>query len=136
MEMGLFDVRTCSKVSRLNLTASPPPSDGLISFPIGLAAYFLAPDLPNKAKPNWKFSQADLDLANARRPREANDDPEKLTKKKVLGYFKTWHIYLFSLLFICTGSASNPSSSMGFWFKFSTYVTYRLLEVKLISISP
>ncbi|ORY24479.1 major facilitator superfamily domain-containing protein [Naematelia encephala] len=91
--------------------------DGVISAPIGLLTFFIAPDVPSVARPNWVFSAEELDLSRRRKPLESYEKPDNFTKAKFKKYFTTWQFWLFSLLFICTGSCSNPSSSMAFWFK-------------------
>lgn len=75
--------------------------DAVISFPIAVGAFFMLPDLPGVIKPNWIFSQDDIDLANARLEAEGRKGTSKdgLSAKAIKEIFSTWHIYIFTICY-------------------------------------
>ncbi|KAI0729286.1 MFS general substrate transporter [Fomitopsis betulina] len=73
--------------------------------------------LPSNTKPNYLYTQAEVDLANRRMEEIGRKPPGKFTKKKILKFFTSWHLYLFTLLYVLFNNGSNPSGSMIFWLK-------------------
>lgn len=79
--------------------------------------YEHAIDLPSNTKPNYLYTQAEVDLANRRMEEIGRKPPGKFTKQKVrlsfpiysqilttlgpqsqvLSFFTTWHLYLLTL---------------------------------------
>ncbi|EPT05462.1 hypothetical protein FOMPIDRAFT_1044797 [Fomitopsis schrenkii] len=89
--------------------------DGIITVPIALLGFFIMPD--SNTKPNYLYTQAEVDLANRRMEELCRKPPEKFTKEKIMKFFTSWHLYLFTLLYILFSNGSNPSSSMISWLK-------------------
>ncbi|KAJ4512988.1 hypothetical protein HRR78_002835 [Exophiala dermatitidis] len=74
--------------------------NGIISLPIALLAYFCLPDTPGTAKPNWLFTERDIELAKERMARVGRAPEGKpYTAKVILGYFLSWKTVLFTIIF-------------------------------------
>lgn len=67
--------------------------DGIITIPIALVGFMVMPDLPHNTKPSWLYTEPQLEMARKRMAEVNRKPPSKFTKAKVLGFFKTWHIY-------------------------------------------
>ncbi|EPT05466.1 hypothetical protein FOMPIDRAFT_1044801 [Fomitopsis schrenkii] len=91
--------------------------DGITTVPIALLGFLIMPGLPSNTKPNYLYTQAEIDLANRRMEDIGRKPPGKFTKQKILNFFTSWHLYLLTLLYVLFNNASNPSSSMIFWLK-------------------
>ncbi|EPT05490.1 hypothetical protein FOMPIDRAFT_1034201 [Fomitopsis schrenkii] len=91
--------------------------DGIITVPIALLGFLIMPDLPSNTKPNYLYTQAEIDIANRRMEEIGRKPPGKFTKQKILKFFTSWHLYLFTLLYVLFNNGSNPSGSMIFWLK-------------------
>ncbi|KAF8867029.1 putative pantothenate transporter liz1 [Acephala macrosclerotiorum] len=91
--------------------------NGVISLPIAILAYSL-PNTPGTAKPNWLFSEREIELAQERMSR-AGQVPEgkHYTAKVILGYFTSWKTVLFTLIFTMQPFGSQPATSFVFWLK-------------------
>jgi len=90
--------------------------DGIISLPIALAGYFVLPDLPETT--NARYMTQDVCftlikkcplantacqeriLARKRMSLEGRNDRAPYTRKKFAKIFKSWHIYLLTLLYV------------------------------------
>ncbi|EJT48520.1 hypothetical protein A1Q1_02428 [Trichosporon asahii var. asahii CBS 2479] len=72
--------------------------DAVISFPIAIGAFCMLPDLPDVIKPNWMFSQEEIDLARKRLDAEGRTGISKdaYTWAGIKSIFSTWHIYIFT----------------------------------------
>lgn len=117
--------------------------DAVISFPIAIGAFLLLPDLPEAIKPNWLFSQEEIDLARARLASEGRQGTSKdaYTWAGIKSIFSTWHIYIFTAaysLYIfmhsksgCSLSSlrSDVTNSMAFWFKQSPSPKYTVEQI-------
>ncbi|KZT02257.1 MFS general substrate transporter [Laetiporus sulphureus 93-53] len=91
--------------------------DGIITIPIALFGFIVMPDLPSNTSPSFIYSKEQIELAQRRMEEVGRRPPARFTKRKVLGFFKTWHLYLLTLLYILFNNGGNPSSSMIFWLK-------------------
>ncbi|KAE8449068.1 hypothetical protein EG329_008656 [Mollisiaceae sp. DMI_Dod_QoI] len=92
--------------------------NGVISAPIAILAYFCLPDTPGTAKPNWLFSQREIDLANERMSRVGRiPEGKPYSVKVILGYFLSWKTVLFTLIFTMQPFGSQPATSFVFWLK-------------------
>ncbi|KAH9921852.1 MFS general substrate transporter [Fomitopsis serialis] len=91
--------------------------DGIITVPIALLGFLIMPDLPSNTRPNYLYSQDEIDLANRRMAEIGRKPPGKFTKKKVFKFFTTWHLYLLTLLYVLFNNGGNPAGSMIFWLK-------------------
>ncbi|KAF2833941.1 putative pantothenate transporter liz1 [Ophiobolus disseminans] len=92
--------------------------NGVISLPIAVAAYFFLPDTPGTAKPNWLFTEQDIQLAKDRMVK-ADREPEgkPYTLKLVLGFLTSWKTLLFVLIFMIQPFISQPFTAFVFWLK-------------------
>lgn len=73
--------------------------DGIITLPVALAGYFVLPDVPEIAKP-WYLSKKEVALAQHRMQLEGRKGREPYSKAKLKKIFKSWHIYLLTLLYV------------------------------------
>ncbi|CAL1717373.1 unnamed protein product [Somion occarium] len=89
--------------------------DGIITLPIALLGFFIMPDLPSTTKPSIFYTQRQIDIANRRMAEVGRKPPAKFTREKVIGFFKTWHIYLLVPLYILFNNSGGPATSMIFW---------------------
>ncbi|KAF6805439.1 major facilitator superfamily transporter [Colletotrichum sojae] len=90
---------------------------GCISFPCAVWTAFAMPQLPARAKPNWIFSQQEVDLARARMPSETKPFTGLFKWKDVKRWHTTWHVYLFPLFFAFLTQVGQSGGSMIFWVK-------------------
>ncbi|KAI0309610.1 MFS general substrate transporter [Amylostereum chailletii] len=91
--------------------------DGVITIPIALLGFILMPDLPTTTKPSYVYTQEQLDMAVRRMESVGRKPPAKFTKKKVFGFFTTWHLYALVPLYVLFNNGNGGSSSMIFWLK-------------------
>ncbi|KAL2414699.1 Pantothenate transporter liz1 [Exophiala dermatitidis] len=92
--------------------------NGIISLPIALLAYFCLPDTPGTAKPNWLFTERDIELSKERMARVGRAPEGKpYTAKVILGYFLSWKTVLFTIIFMVQPFGSQPATSFVFWLK-------------------
>ncbi|KAH9924098.1 MFS general substrate transporter [Amylocystis lapponica] len=95
--------------------------DGIITIPIALLGFLIMPgqsnltDLPSNTPPSLIYSQAQIDMANRRMAEVGRKPPTHFTRKKIIGFFTTWHVYLLTLLYVLFNNGANPSMSMIFW---------------------
>ncbi|KAI1797076.1 MFS general substrate transporter [Ganoderma leucocontextum] len=96
--------------------------DGMITVPIALLGFAIMPDLPSNTKPSIFYTQEQIDIGKRRMAEIGRKPPAAFTRKKILGFFTTWHIYTLvprrSLLKFNNGGGS--SNSMIFWHSFNT----------------
>ncbi|KZT19852.1 MFS general substrate transporter [Neolentinus lepideus HHB14362 ss-1] len=83
----------------------------------------------------WLFIiDAQLAMARKRMEEIGRRPPTKYTKKKIIGFFKTWHIWTLVPLYILFNNGGNPASSMIFWLKsFNTpgHTVYTIAQINL-----
>ncbi|OSX57572.1 hypothetical protein POSPLADRAFT_1185553 [Postia placenta MAD-698-R-SB12] len=91
--------------------------DGIITVPIAILGFLIMPDLPSNTPPSMFYTQAQLELAQRRMEEIGRKPPAPFTRKKIIGFFQTWHLYLLTLLYILFNNGGNPASSMIFWLK-------------------
>lgn len=85
--------------------------DGVITVPIAILGFFIMPgmlphshrgtipyssrpDLPSTTTPSWLFNETDIQVARDRMASVGRSAPARFTKKKIAGFFRTWHLYL------------------------------------------
>lgn len=76
----------------------------------------MLPDLPNIIKPNWIFSQDDIDLANARLAAKGRKGTAKgaYSKMNLWSIFSTWHTYICTIAYsLYIFMHSESSSELG-----------------------
>ncbi|WWC71774.1 uncharacterized protein I206_105733 [Kwoniella pini CBS 10737] len=110
--------------------------DGCISLPVSLIAFLFIPDLPFNITKSWLFTQEEIDLARVRKPLESYEKNPPLNWHVWRGILTTWHIWVFPTLFTFMGLCSNPSTSMGFWFKAWNTIKPHSYSVSQINIYP
>ncbi|KAI1613227.1 putative pantothenate transporter liz1 [Exophiala viscosa] len=92
--------------------------NGIISLPIAILAYFCLPDTPGTAKPNWLFSEREIELARERMARVGRTPEGKpYSAKVILSYFLSWKTVLFTLIFTMQPFGSQPFTAFVFWLK-------------------
>ncbi|EXJ86020.1 hypothetical protein A1O1_06389 [Capronia coronata CBS 617.96] len=92
--------------------------NGVISFPVAALAYFCLPDTPGTAKPNWLFTEREIEIARERMSRVGRAPEGKpYTAKVILGYFTSWKTVLFTLIFTMQPFGSQPFTAFVFWLK-------------------
>lgn len=89
--------------------------DGIITIPIALLGFIIMPDLPSNTKPSVFYTQEQIEMAQARMASIGRKPPSHFTRAKVIGFFKTWHVWLLTPLYVLFNNASGPSTSMIFW---------------------
>ncbi|PSR71254.1 hypothetical protein PHLCEN_2v12908 [Hermanssonia centrifuga] len=88
--------------------------DGIITIPIALLGFMIMPDLPSNTKPSVFYTKEQIEMAQRRMEKAGRKPPSHFTRAKVilqsitrsghsltspyqvLGFFKTWHIYLLT----------------------------------------
>ncbi|KAF9074172.1 major facilitator superfamily domain-containing protein, partial [Rhodocollybia butyracea] len=105
--------------------------DGIITVPIALLGFLIMPDLPHNTKPSWLYTEPQLEMARKRMAEVNRKPPSKFTKAKVLGFFKTWHIYTLVPLYILFNNGGGPATSMIFWFQSSIRPKYSIAQINL-----
>ncbi|KAH6665184.1 putative pantothenate transporter liz1 [Halenospora varia] len=92
--------------------------NGVISLPVAVLAFFFLPDTPGTAKPNWLFSESEIELARERMARAGRvPEGKPYTVKNILGYLNSWKTLLFTLVFMIQPFGSQPATSFVFWLK-------------------
>ncbi|RDW23896.1 major facilitator superfamily domain-containing protein [Yarrowia lipolytica] len=97
--------------------------DGIISFPVALYTMFVNPNTPETTT-SWYFTKEDIAIAKERRAQIGDtgnkEEPFLQVLKRSL---KTWHIYFFSLIFLCYNNTCIASTqpSMISWLKSQGY---------------
>jgi hypothetical protein len=98
--------------------------DGIITIPIALLGFLIMPgrplqnhpdpffnfllDLPTNTRPGILYTEEQIEIGKRRMEEIGRKPPSKFTKKKVLGFFTTWHIWLLvprKYLFNCQKSS-------------------------------
>ncbi|KAK0205081.1 MFS general substrate transporter [Desarmillaria ectypa] len=110
--------------------------DGIITVPIALLGYLIMPDLPHNTKPSIFYTEHQLILARKRMDEIGRKPPTKFTKAKVLGFFRTWHLYTLVPLYVLFNNGNGPTNSMIFWFKSFNTKTHTRYTVGQINCYP
>ncbi|TFK48144.1 MFS general substrate transporter [Heliocybe sulcata] len=110
--------------------------DGIITIPIGLLGFLIMPDLPYNTKPSALYTEDQLAMARKRMEEAGRRPPTKYTKKKIIGFFKTWHIWTLVPLYILFNNGGNPSTSMIFWLKSFNTPGHTVYTVGQINLYP
>ncbi|KAI1621761.1 major facilitator superfamily domain-containing protein [Exophiala viscosa] len=91
--------------------------DGVFSVGIIIPQFFLLPETPARLKPNWIFSQKEIELARDRMPKEGRVRQGRFTKTQIKRWFTTPEIWLLSLIAASQNIGYTPNQSLPFWFK-------------------
>lgn len=90
---------------------------GCISLPCAIWTIFALPDLPARARANWVFTEAEIQLARRRMPTEAKLYAGLFKWKDIKRWHTTWHVWTFPIFFLCNSQLGQSSGSMIFWVK-------------------
>jgi len=110
--------------------------DGIITVPIAILGFLIMPDLPSNTPPSIFYTKAQIELAQRRMNEIGRKPPAPFTRKKVIGFFKTWHLYLLTLLYVLFNNGINPASSMIFWLKSFNTPEHEVYTVAQINVYP
>ncbi|GJE89809.1 MFS general substrate transporter [Phanerochaete sordida] len=110
--------------------------DGIITIPIALLGFLIMPDLPSNTKPSTLYTQEQIDMAQKRMLDAGRKPPAQFTRKKVLGFFKTWHVWLLTPLYVLFNNASGPSTSMIFWLQSFNTPGHQVYTIGQINTYP
>ncbi|KAI0707062.1 MFS general substrate transporter [Earliella scabrosa] len=91
--------------------------DGLITIPIALLGFLIMPDLPTTTRPSVFYTQEQIDIGKRRMAEIGRKPPAPFTRKKILGFFTTWHFYTLVPLYILFNNGNGAMTEMIFWFK-------------------
>ncbi|KAI9000475.1 MFS general substrate transporter [Trametes punicea] len=110
--------------------------DGMITVPIALLGYLIMPDLPSNTQPSMFYTQDQIDLGKKRMADIGRKPPAPFTRKKVQGFFTTWHIYTLVPLYILFNNGTGPTNSMIFWLKSFNTPGHQVYTVGQINTYP
>ncbi|KAH3671475.1 hypothetical protein OGAPHI_000177 [Ogataea philodendri] len=101
--------------------------DAVISVPIGIYTMFVDPNTPTTTKA-WYFSETDKKVALERRRQVGAELKTRHTYSwdRIKGFFKTWHIWVFPIVFLCYNNTGNAISQ-------PTFTTWMKEDLKLPS---
>ncbi|KAI8254389.1 Pantothenate transporter liz1 [Colletotrichum sp. SAR11_239] len=91
--------------------------DTVISVGIIIPQFFFYPDVPARQQPSIVFSEAEIELARDRNPKEGRVKQGAFTWAQAKRCITTPDIFLLWLISVCNSVAHMPSDSMAFWFK-------------------
>ncbi|KAK7682553.1 hypothetical protein QCA50_014353 [Cerrena zonata] len=121
--------------------------DGIITLPIAFLGFLIMPDLPSTTKPSIFYTQKQIDIAKRRMEEAGRKPPSHFTREKVIGFFKTWHIYFLvppysprpfslSVLYTQFNNSGGPASSMIFWLQSFNTPGHQVYTVPQINTYP
>ncbi|KAI0351771.1 MFS general substrate transporter [Trametes cingulata] len=110
--------------------------DGIITVPIALLGYLIMPDLPTTTKPSIFYTQEQIDIGKRRMAEIGRKPPAPFTRKKILGFFTTWHIYCLVPLYVLFNNGTGPTNSMIFWLKSFNKPGHQVYTVGQINTYP
>ncbi|KAJ5736905.1 major facilitator superfamily domain-containing protein [Penicillium malachiteum] len=101
--------------------------DGIISLPIGVAGFFLLPDLPDTTGA-WWLSKQDVSTAKERVRLENRAPRGAHSLAKFKSIFQSWHIYALTLLYVLFNNNGNYGGQPGFqlWLESIGYPTKKV----------
>ncbi|EIW57174.1 MFS general substrate transporter [Trametes versicolor FP-101664 SS1] len=111
--------------------------DGIITIPIALLGFLIMPDLPSNTRPSMFYTQEQIDIGKKRMADIGRKPPAPFTRKKVIGFFTTWHIWTLVPLYILFNNGGGAANSMIFWLKsFNTRAGHQVYTVGQINTYP
>lgn len=66
------------------------------------------PQLPARARPNWIFTQEEIDIARRRMPSETKVHTGLFKWRDIVRWHKTWHVWLCKLRTYCAQLTPVP----------------------------
>ncbi|CAK7224452.1 hypothetical protein SEUCBS140593_005574 [Sporothrix eucalyptigena] len=91
--------------------------DGVISIGIIIPQAIFYPDVPARQKPDYMFSEGELELARDRNPKEGRVKQGRFTLTQVKRWLLSIDIWLLWAISFGNSIGNQPTSSMAFWFK-------------------
>lgn len=91
--------------------------DGVISLGVIIPQLILLPEIPSRLKPNFMFSEAEIELARDRQPKEGRVRQGAFTRTQIIRWFTTPEIWILWLIAASQNIGYIPNQSMAFWFK-------------------
>ncbi|CDO71805.1 hypothetical protein BN946_scf184939.g29 [Trametes cinnabarina] len=110
--------------------------DGIITVPIALLGFLIMPDLPSNTRPSLFYTQEQIDIGKKRMADIGRKPPAPFTRKKIIGFFTTWHIYTLVPLYILFNNGNGPMNSMIFWLKSFNKPGHQVYTVGQINTYP
>ncbi|THH29469.1 hypothetical protein EUX98_g4716 [Antrodiella citrinella] len=112
--------------------------DGVITIPIAILGFWIMPDLPTTTRPSVLYTQKQLDIGIKRMEEIGRKPPAAFTKKKIIGFFTNWHIWVMVPMYILFNNGSGPasSSSMTFWLQSFNTPGHTVYTVPQINTYP
>ncbi|KAI0715821.1 MFS general substrate transporter [Cerioporus squamosus] len=110
--------------------------DGIITVPIALLGFLIMPDLPSNTRPSIIYTQAQIDIGKRRMEAIGRKPPAAFTRKKILGFFTTWHIYTLVPLYVLFNNGGGPTNSMIFWLKSFNKPGHQVFTIGQINTYP
>ncbi|CCM02774.1 uncharacterized protein FIBRA_04882 [Fibroporia radiculosa] len=110
--------------------------DGIITVPIAFLGFLIMPDLPSNTPAGYLYTEDEIQLARRRMEEIGRKPPSRYTKKKIIGFFSTWHVYLCTLLYVLFNNGSNPATSMIFWLQSFNTPGHQVFTVAQINTYP
>jgi len=110
--------------------------DGVITIPIAILGFFIMPDLPTTTRPSVFYTQKQIDIGIRRMEEIGRKPPAPYTKKKVLGFFTNWHIYVMVPMYVLFNNGAGPSNSMVFWLQSFNTPDHTVYTVPQINTYP
>lgn len=105
--------------------------DGVISLPIAISGYFLVPDMPDNSRALY-LTPEERAFGKKRMELEGRKGRQPFTKARVFSFFKRWHIWLLTLLYICFNNGNNGAQpAMSQWLKASTDPKYTIYQINV-----
>ena len=91
--------------------------DGIISLVVCIPQYFLLPEVPANLTPNFMFSEAEIQLAQDRQPKEGRVKQGAFTKVQMARWFTIPEVWILWMISVCNMIGMQATLSLNFWFK-------------------
>lgn len=93
--------------------------DGIITLPIALLGFVFLPDQPEVCR-SWYLTEDEKAFGRKRMELEGRKGRQPFTKAKIKRIFKSWHIYMLTLLYV----TFNNGNAIGAAPVFALYLYY------------
>ena len=105
--------------------------DGVISLPIALSGFIVLPDLPETSRAIY-LTEAERALGRKRMELEGRKGRQPFTKAKVVRIFKSWHIYVLTLLYISFNNGNDGAMPVfAQYLKDSVHPKYQIWQINV-----
>ncbi|THH21258.1 hypothetical protein EW146_g270 [Bondarzewia mesenterica] len=136
MVSGFLQAGTYNGLNGLIVFAGLFIIDGAITVPIAILGYLIMPDLPTTTKPSFLYTNAQLEIGKRRMEEIGRKPPSHFTRKKVLGFFKTWHLWMLVPLYVLFNNGGGGANSMIFWLKSFNKSGHTVFTIAQINTYP